>query len=142
MANNRLAENRERKFILAAAKMETSKHLVISTILSVIIIVAGTAGYMLIEGWDFLDSLYMTVITISTVGFMEVQPMGDPGHLFTIFLVFFGLFHVQTQAISFSGLEYSKLDLSINHVHQINIRFQVSESSLYLILIHEFDKLI
>jgi len=71
--------------------MQTSKHLIISTILSVIIIVSGTVGYMLIEGWDFLDSLYMTVITISTVGFMEVQPMGDPGHLFTIFLVFFGV---------------------------------------------------
>lgn len=71
--------------------METSKHLVISVVLSVAIIITGTLGYMLIEGWNFLDSLYMTVITISTVGFMEVQPMGDPGHLFTILLVFFGV---------------------------------------------------
>ena len=71
--------------------MDTSKHLVISLTLSAIIVVTGTLGYMLIEGWDFLDALYMTVITISTVGFMEVRPMGDLGHLFTIFLVFIGV---------------------------------------------------
>ena len=71
--------------------MDTSKHLVISLTLSAIIVVTGTLGYMVIEGWDFLDALYMTVITISTVGFMEVQPMGDMGHLFTIFLVFIGV---------------------------------------------------
>jgi voltage-gated potassium channel len=71
--------------------MDTSKHLVIALTLSAIIVVTGTMGYMVIEGWDFLDALYMTVITISTVGFMEVQPMGDMGHLFTIVLVFVGV---------------------------------------------------
>ena len=71
--------------------MVTSKHLVITALLSAIIIVTGTSGYMFIEGWSFLDAFYMTVITISTVGFMEVQPMGDMGHLFTIFLVFIGV---------------------------------------------------
>jgi len=71
--------------------MVTSKHLVITAVMSAIIVVTGTSGYMFIEGWSFLDALYMTVITISTVGFMEVQPMGNMGHLFTIFLVFIGV---------------------------------------------------
>ena len=71
--------------------METSKHLIISTALSAIIIATGTLGYMFLEGWGILDALYMTVITISTVGFMEVKPMGDTGHVFTIFLVFIGV---------------------------------------------------
>jgi voltage-gated potassium channel len=71
--------------------METSKHLVISITLSAFIMVAGTLGYMFIEGWNFLDAFYMTVITISTVGFMEVRPMGDAGHIFTIFLVLSGV---------------------------------------------------
>ncbi len=71
--------------------MDTSKHVVISVALSAIIVMIGTSGYVLIEGWSFLDALYMTIITISTVGFMEVQPMGDMGHLFTIFLVFIGV---------------------------------------------------
>jgi len=54
-------------------------------------LVAGTAGYMLIEGWRLLDALYMTVITLSTVGFTEVHHMSDPGHLFTIALIITGV---------------------------------------------------
>jgi voltage-gated potassium channel len=54
-------------------------------------LVAGTAGYMLIEGWRLLDALYMTVITLSTVGFTEVHPLSDPGHLFTIALIVTGV---------------------------------------------------
>jgi len=56
-----------------------------------IALVAGTAGYMLIERWRLLDALYMTVITLSTVGFTEVHPMSDPGHLFTIALIVTGV---------------------------------------------------
>ncbi len=53
------------------------------------ILVAGTAGYYYIEDMTFLDSLYMTVITISTVGFKEVgsHPLSDPGKVFTIGLI-------------------------------------------------------
>src|SRR6185437_4308632 len=54
-------------------------------------LIAGTAGYMLIEGWRLLDALYMTVITLSTVGFTEVHPLSDPGHLFTIALITTGV---------------------------------------------------
>lgn len=47
----------------------------------------GIVGYMLIGEYSFLDALYMTVITITTVGFGEVQPMGMDGKIFTIFLI-------------------------------------------------------
>ena len=47
----------------------------------------GTAGYMLIESYHFIDALYMTVITVSTVGFREVFPLSDAGKLFTIFII-------------------------------------------------------
>jgi len=42
------------------------KHFVISVALSIIVIAAGTIGYQSIEGWNFLDSIYMTIITIAT----------------------------------------------------------------------------
>lgn len=55
------------------------------------ILFLGTGGYMLIEGWSFLDSLYMTVITITTVGYGEVGQVSVPGRIFTIFIIFFGM---------------------------------------------------
>ena len=55
------------------------------------IVIFGTAGYMLIEDWQLFDALYMTVITISTVGFSEVHQISKAGRLFTILLVFFGV---------------------------------------------------
>ncbi|MFH0845662.1 MAG: potassium channel protein [Pseudomonadota bacterium] len=55
------------------------------------VILVGTSGYMLMEGWDFLDSLYMTVITITTVGYGEVRQVSEGGRVFTIFIIFFGM---------------------------------------------------
>jgi voltage-gated potassium channel len=55
------------------------------------IVMAGTVGFMLIEGWGALDSLYMTVITISTVGFREVRPLSPGGQLFTTGLILAGV---------------------------------------------------
>lgn len=52
-----------------------------------IILLVGTAGFMLIEHYNMLDALYMTVITLATVGYMEVHPLSDAGKVFTIFLI-------------------------------------------------------
>ena len=71
--------------------MNSTKHLAISLTLSLIIIFSGTTGYMIIEGWRFLDALYMTIITISTVGYREVNQVGDLGRIFTIVVVFIGV---------------------------------------------------
>jgi voltage-gated potassium channel len=56
------------------------------------LVVTGTAGYRLVEGWSVLDALYMTVITITTVGFLEVHPMGTAGRFFTMGLALGGVF--------------------------------------------------
>ena len=56
-----------------------------------LIIVIGTAGYTAIEGWAFLDSLFMTVITITTVGYREIHPLSAAGKIFTIFLILGGV---------------------------------------------------
>ena len=60
----------------------------------VVIILVGTSGYVVIEGWTPFESLYMTVITLSTVGFKEVKPLSEAGEGFTIFLIIFGAFNM------------------------------------------------
>lgn len=56
-----------------------------------LVLLAGVAGFMLIEGWEFVDSLYMVVITLSTVGFTEVHPLSSEGRLFTVGLILSGV---------------------------------------------------
>ncbi|MCK4363791.1 MAG: potassium channel protein [Candidatus Aminicenantes bacterium] len=51
----------------------------------------GTIGFHVIEGWSFLDCLYMTVITIFTVGFKEVRVLSPQGQIFTIFVILGGV---------------------------------------------------
>lgn len=55
------------------------------------LLVGGTAGYMLIEGWPLLDAFFMTAITLSTVGYGEVRPLSSAGIVFSVFLIFFGV---------------------------------------------------
>lgn len=62
---------------------------VIFAILTIFII--GTIGYQSFLGVDWIDALYMTVITISTVGYKEVAEMTTEAKFFSIFIIFFGL---------------------------------------------------
>ena len=56
----------------------------------VVLPMVGVAGYHWIEGWPLLDALYMTVITLSTVGFGEVHPLSPAGRVFTMGLIVTG----------------------------------------------------
>ena len=57
----------------------------------VVLTVVGAAGYMIIEGWPWQDALYMTVITITAVGFHEVRPLSEVGRDFTMVMVAAGI---------------------------------------------------
>ncbi len=56
-----------------------------------VIALAGTVGYMYIEGWQPLESFYQVVITLSTVGFREVAPLSREGKILTMFVIVFGI---------------------------------------------------
>lgn len=66
-----------------------------------LVITLGTYGYHIIEGWSIADSLYMTVTTLTTVGYGEVHPLSEIGRLFTIVLIILG---VGTATYSFSKI--------------------------------------
>ena len=60
-------------------------------LLVVVLFLLGITGYSLIEDWSLLDSLYITVITLSTTGYKEVYPLSDAGKVFTMILIIFGI---------------------------------------------------
>lgn len=57
--------------------------------LLILIVIAGTSGFILIEGFTLTEAIFMTIITISTVGFREVHPLSELGQFFTAFLIVF-----------------------------------------------------
>jgi voltage-gated potassium channel len=86
----------------------------------------GTAGYMIIQQWDFFDSLYMTVITVATVGFGEVHPLSTAGRIFTIVLTLGGVgtaFYILTSIvqatldIEFGAFRRSRMDARIRKLN-------------------------
>ncbi len=58
------------------------------------VVLIGTLWYHWVEQWPWIESLYMTVITLTTVGFMEVEPLGDRGRLFTVALILMGVLSI------------------------------------------------
>lgn len=71
--------------------MDPVRHLKISMFVLLMLVTAGTTGYMAIEKWPILDALYMTVITLGTVGFKEVHDLSDSGKIFTMILIVVGV---------------------------------------------------
>jgi voltage-gated potassium channel len=67
------------------------KKIVVGILISFAIIFLGTIGYMIIEGWGFVDAFYMTVITITTVGFGEPHKLGNAGRIYTTILIMGGI---------------------------------------------------
>lgn len=71
--------------------MERKTHLTLSILLTLALILVGSAGYMIIEGWAFDDAIYMTIITLATVGYGEVHQVSDTGRFFTVILIVMGV---------------------------------------------------
>ncbi len=65
--------------------------LVRGIVLLVVLFGGGVLGYVLIEGWGAMDALYMTFLTLTTIGFGEVRPLNGPGKLFTMALAAVGI---------------------------------------------------
>lgn len=66
------------------------KRIIVIGLLLLVIITAGTSGYLLM-GWNAVDAVYMTIISLTTVGFGEIRPLSGGGRVFTIFIILGGL---------------------------------------------------
>jgi voltage-gated potassium channel len=87
-------------------------------------ILFGAAGYIIVEDFNFLEAIYMSITTISTVGFGEVRPLSENGRIFTIILILanFALFTYFITLLTrfFSDGEFTKLYKQIKMENRIN----------------------
>jgi len=82
----------------------TLRKVLVLALLFALLLAIGVSGYILVERFTFLEALYMTVITISTVGFTEVRPLDSAGKIFTIILILMGAGFVTYSLFYFSQL--------------------------------------
>lgn len=78
-----------------------------------IVLAIGTIAYHIIEGWSWLDSLYFSVITLTTIGYGDLAPQTDAGKLFTIVYILVGLGII----LSFINTVYSHYNTSRKKRH-------------------------
>ncbi|MCF8371763.1 MAG: potassium channel family protein [Bacteroidales bacterium] len=62
--------------------------IVLAFVLLGLVVTIGEMGFVFIEGFTFIEAFFMTIITISTVGFKEVRPLSETGQIFTSFQLF------------------------------------------------------
>lgn len=75
-----------------------------------LLVTAGTVGFHVIEGWGWFDSLYMVVITLTTIGYEEVHPLSFHGRIFNLLLIMAGVVLV---ALSFGALTQALLEIEL-----------------------------
>lgn len=76
------------KTIISFLRDRAYRDLLITTL---IILASGTVVYHYVEGWRWLDSLYFTAITLTTIGYGDFAPQTDAGKIFTLFYIVIGL---------------------------------------------------
>lgn len=111
--------------------MSIKRKLYIAVVLLFVVLAIGVIGYMTISGDSFVDALYMTVITISTVGFGLMHPLSPEGKIFTIFMIFLSvtlygyIIKVITENIAngnfFEELKHNKMQKKIDALRQHTI---------------------
>ena len=75
----------------ASRSPDSTRQLVLAVMAVVVVIAWGTLGYIVIEGWPPFDAFYMTVTTVTTVGYQEIHPLSPAGRAFTIVLIISGV---------------------------------------------------
>lgn len=76
------------KTLYSFLKQKEYRNLLFTT---AIVIITGTTTYHYLEGWRWLDSLYFSIVALTTIGFGDFHPKTDAGKIFTIFYIIIGV---------------------------------------------------
>ena len=104
-------------------ELRKSTLFIITVLISILLF--GVWGYHVIEGWNFADSFYMTIITLTTTGYQEVHPMSPEGRTFTMVLLVLGMGTVaysvthlmqDIMSINFKERRRGKMQKQIDHL--------------------------
>jgi voltage-gated potassium channel Kch len=93
--------------LVSFLKNDDYRDLLITTF---IILAAGTVVYHFLEGWDWIDSIYFSIITLTTVGYGDFSPQTAEGKIFTIFYIIVGI-----------GIILSFINTVYNHYNDVKI---------------------
>jgi len=96
------------------------------------VLLIGVLGYKFIANYTWVDALYMTAITVTTVGFGEVQPLDDTAKIFTVFLILFSVFFI-TYAISVIS-EYLLSKNNLEELKQNKVKEKISKLKNHVII--------
>jgi voltage-gated potassium channel len=105
---------------------------VTALIMLIVVLSFGTSGYMFLEHSSFMDSLYMTMITISTIGYGEIFPLSTKGRIFTMVLILVGVGFVM---FMFSKITEAVVEGELRAIYgRLNMKKKVTELSDHYII--------
>lgn len=111
-------------------QMDPSRREILLSGLALLVLFAvGTTGYTILEGWTVSEGLYMTFLTLSTIGFQEVRPLSNVGYFFTIGLGLTGI-----GLLSFVAIRSAQLLLASDRLRERRIMKRIQDLSDHYII--------
>lgn len=105
------------------------REILLASFALLVLFVFGTVGYIVLEGWNWMDGLYMTFITFSTIGFQEVQTLSNTGRMFTLGLGITGI-----GLLTFVVARSAQLLVASERLHERRIMSEINELSGHYII--------
>lgn len=108
------------------------RRLILIAMALALVLSGGTVGFMLIEHYPLFDAFYMTLTTVTTVGYAEIRTLSHAGRVFNSFLIFFG---VTTIFLAVGAMTQTAIELELNHFFgKRRVRIMIDKLEGHIIL--------
>jgi len=107
----------------------SQREILLASLALLVLFVVGTGGYVVVEGWNWIDGFYMTFITLTTIGFQEVNTLSDTARLFTVGIALTGI-----GLVTFLAARASQLLLASERLRERRLMKRIDELSNHYII--------